>query len=63
MSRRAIGETKNGTEDVRWILEGVIYPRLAWELTVSPQMRQAFALHPLDSVTDVVNPANPNSVW
>jgi len=27
-----VGETKNGTEDVWWILEGKDYPRLWWEL-------------------------------
>jgi hypothetical protein len=28
-----VGETKNGTEDIWWILEGKDYPRLWWELT------------------------------
>ncbi len=27
-----VGETKNGTEDIWWILEGKDYPRLWWEL-------------------------------
>ncbi|NQT02480.1 MAG: hypothetical protein HQ580_10680, partial [Planctomycetes bacterium] len=27
-----IGESKNGTEDIWWILEGQDYPRLTWEL-------------------------------
>jgi len=26
-----VGETKNGTEDLWWILEGEDYPRLWWE--------------------------------
>jgi hypothetical protein len=26
-----VGETKNGTEDIWWILEGKDYPRLWWE--------------------------------
>ncbi len=30
-----VGETKNGTEDVWWILEGRDYPRLSWERMVS----------------------------
>jgi hypothetical protein len=29
-----VGETKNGTEDIWWILEGQDYPRLAWERVV-----------------------------
>jgi len=28
-----VGETKNGTADIWWILEGKDYPRLWWELT------------------------------
>ena len=28
-----VGETKNGPEDIWWILEGKDYPRLWWELT------------------------------
>jgi hypothetical protein len=27
-----VGETANGTEDIWWILEGMDYPRLWWEL-------------------------------
>jgi len=27
-----VGETKNGTADIWWILEGKGYPRLWWEL-------------------------------
>jgi len=27
-----VGETKSGTEDIWWILEGNDYPRLSWEL-------------------------------
>jgi hypothetical protein len=27
-----VGETKNGTADIWWILEGKDYPRLWWEL-------------------------------
>jgi hypothetical protein len=26
-----VGETDNGTEDIRWIEEGKDYPRLWWE--------------------------------
>ena len=26
-----MGETKNGTEDIWWVLEGQDYPRLWWE--------------------------------
>jgi hypothetical protein len=26
-----VGETKNGAEDVWWVLEGRDYPRLRWE--------------------------------
>jgi hypothetical protein len=32
MSGPDIGETKNGTADTWWILEGKEYPRLWWEL-------------------------------
>ena len=28
-----VGETKNGTADIWWILEGKDYPRLWWELS------------------------------
>ena len=28
-----VGETKNGTADIWWILEGKDYPKLWWELS------------------------------
>jgi len=45
-----MGETKNGTEDIWWILEGQDYPRLWWQLfwAVSP--------YPQDGATDVAQP-------
>jgi hypothetical protein len=42
-----IGETKNGSEDIWWILEGRNYPRLRWELWPS-------CPDPPDGATDVV---------
>jgi len=42
-----VGETKNGTEDIWWILEGKDYPRLSW------QYGRAFSPDPWDSAGDV----------
>jgi len=45
-----VDETKNGTEDIWWILEGQNYPRLWW------QYSRAFSPHPQDGATDVIQP-------
>ncbi len=44
-----MGETKNGTEDIWWILEGQDYPRLWWQLS-------AFSSFPQDGAIDVTQP-------
>jgi len=49
-----VGETKNGTEDIWWILEGKDYPRLAWEF-------RAFAPDPPNGATDVI--VSPTLSW
>ena len=41
-----VGETKNGTEDIWWILEGKDYPRLWWEAARTSAARTAFAPSP-----------------
>jgi len=38
-----VGETKNGTEDIWWILEGQDYPRLVWERVLSDDFQDGQA--------------------
>jgi len=52
-----VGETKNGTEDLWWILEGKVYPRLVWDFR-SPW---AFSPDPPDGTTDVIR--SPTLSW
>ena len=50
-----IEETKNGTEDIWWILEGQDYPRLIWEFSEGLLLRSllAFCPEPPDGATGV----------
>jgi hypothetical protein len=51
-----VHETTNGTEDTWYMLEGVHYPILMWELGYGPLLRPAFAPVPRDSGRDLILP-------
>jgi len=51
-----MGETDNGTEDVWYIVEGVDYPRLVWELYGGPFPCTASAPHPQNGTVDLIPP-------
>ena len=48
-------ETRNGTRDIWWIVEGKIYPRLWWEYGA------AFSPDPVDGATEVAR--SPTLMW